>query len=370
MGDFSTPNILEYIWLDADGGIRSKIRTLKNHTFKHSSESRGIGNCSIDPDSVPIWNYDGSSTGQGTTARSEVQLIPVKIYHHPFSDDYPTNIKCFVVLCETYNGFTDAPLETNSRHAANVLFNKFQSYQPLYGLEQEFFFFNRNTRHPFEYSALSSELTNEIKQGLYYCGNGSSAGVERKIMNDFIGRALNCGLTISGINQEVAPSQWEFQVGPALGISAGDHFIMARFILLRVAEKEDLSIIFHPKPFLDWNGSGCHVNFSTKQTRQSNGIADIYKIINIMSSYHQEFVEKLSGKENDKRLTGGFETSSSDKFTWGVGSRDTSVRIPNQVEQDKKGYFEDRRPASNLDSYRVTAELFKFALIANGENVE
>lgn len=356
--------LLEYIWLDFNGSIRSKIRTITDNHIINNIKSNNSNTIEF----LPLWNYDGSSTGQGTTNQSEVLLFPVNFINHPFQDDYQ-NIKSYLVLCETREPIHNEPIPTNSRYAAEKLFSKFQDYQPLYGLEQEFFFFDRKTKTPYEYSVLDNENKSKIKQGEYYCGNGSSQALERKIMNNFLTRCLNSKLTISGINQEVAPSQWEFQVGPALGINAGDHFIFARFILIRLAEKCDLTINFHPKPFPDWNGSGCHANFSTKQTRSSNGISEIYKIINMMSTYHSEFVEMLSGKDNKQRLTGIHETSSSEKFTWGVGSRDTSVRIPNQVEKDKKGYFEDRRPASNLDVYTVTSELFKYALLANGESV-
>jgi len=42
---------------------------------------------------------------------------------------------------------------------------------------------------------------------------------------------LYAGIDISGINGEVMPGQWEFQVGPAVGVSAGDQLWVARYIL-------------------------------------------------------------------------------------------------------------------------------------------
>jgi len=55
------------------------------------------------------------------------------------------------------------------------------------------------------------------------------------------------------------------------------------------------------------------------------------------------------------RLTGKYETSSMEKFSSGTGNRAASVRIPVGTEKDQKGYYEDRRPASNMDPYVVSA---------------
>ena len=60
---------------------------------------------------------------------------------------------------------------------------------------------------------------------------------------------------------------------------------------------------------------------------------------------------------NKLRLTGAHETASIDAFTFGVANRGCSARIPRDTEAAKKGYFEDRRPASNCDPYVVTAKI-------------
>lgn len=56
------------------------------------------------------------------------------------------------------------------------------------------------------------------------------------------------GIQISGVNAEVMPAQWEFQVGPSIGISAGDQMWMARYLLLRVGELFNVVGSFDPKP--------------------------------------------------------------------------------------------------------------------------
>ena len=65
---------------------------------------------------------------------------------------------------------------------------------------------------------------------------------------------------------------------------------------------------------------------------------------------------ELYGENNKDRLTGIHETSSFSKFSYGTGNRAASFRIPTQTRADNgKGYIEDRRPASNIDPYLVSA---------------
>ncbi|RZC82203.1 hypothetical protein C5167_044986 [Papaver somniferum] len=59
-------------------------------------------------------------------------------------------------------------------------------------------------------------------QGPYYCDTGADKAFRRDIVDAHYESCLYAGINISGINGELMPGQWEFQVGPAVGISAGD----------------------------------------------------------------------------------------------------------------------------------------------------
>ena len=77
---------------------------------------------------------------------------------------------------------------------------------------------------------------------------------------------------------------------------------------------------------------------------------------------------KNYGDGNVERMTGDCETSSFSQFSLGLGARDVSVRIGNDTLLNKKGYFEDRRPASNCDPYIVTSLIFKTCCLEDFAN--
>jgi len=72
----------------------------------------------------------------------------------------------------------------------------------------------------------------------------------------------------------------------------------------------------------------------------------------------------MYGEDNKLRLTGEHETSSMEKFSVGNGSRGASIRIPVMTIELGKGYYEDRRPASNINAYLVTAMLVDTTILS------
>jgi glutamine synthetase len=329
--------VLEYVWVDAFDNTRSK-----NKVITIGKDEKLM---------LDDWMFDGSSTGQAQGFNSDIILKPVSIFKNPFIK-YTDSL---LVLCECYNK-DDTPHINNHRNKCVVTSSKCINSEGLFGLEQEYILFGRNNL-PLDWKEHNEPGCGG--QGLYYCSTGGDRCFGRKIVDEHLQKCLEAGVKICGTNAEVMASQWEFQIGPINSIEASDHLWIARYILNRITEEHECYASYHPKPYKgNWNGSGCHTNFSTKEMRETGGLEKIKEACVKLSAKHKEHME-VYGKYNDERLTGNHETSGINDFSWAVSDRGKSIRIPLNVERAGCGYLEDRRPASNMDPYLVTERLLR-----------
>ncbi|CAK9302390.1 unnamed protein product [Gordionus sp. m RMFG-2023] len=331
-----------YIWIDGTGqNIRGKTRTVNAQPL-----------CIAE---LPIWNYDGSSTYQAEGSNSDTYLHPICIYRDPFKKG-----KHLLTLCETYK-YNKRPSESNHRNSCRLTMDKVLDQEPWFGIEQEYNLLDTDG-HPLGWPKNGYPKP----QGPYYCGVGADRMFGRQIEESHYNCCLFSGINIGGTNAEVMPSQWEYQIGPNIGIGVSDELWLSRYIMHRVCEDFNVICSLDPKPLPDWNGAGAHTNFSTKTMRETDGLKEIERCIKLLSNRHSQHIavyDAKNGEDNIRRLTGIHETSSIHKFSSGTADRGCSVRIPRQVAEDKCGYFEDRRPASNCDPYRVTEQIIKTCLL-------
>ena len=320
---------LEYLWLDgcSPTQIRYKTKVVKDFGKKDA----------------PIWGFDGSSTQQADGNNSDCVLKPVRYYPNPLESNSS------IVLCEVWN-VNDTPHSTNTRRLLEETITDLEGYYDEWvGFEQEYTLFDGSV--PLGWPSNGEPAP----QGDYYCGRN----IGEKISREHLNACIEAGISICGTNAEVMLGQWEYQIGAGGSIHMSDDLWVARWLLERICEKHDVSVSLHPKPISgDWNGAGCHTNFSTNYMRDEDGYSEIINACEKLSEFPKEHLKEY-GEDNEKRLTGEHETCSIDEFRYGVSDRGASIRIPWQVEVDGCGYLEDRRPSSNCDPYKVSARLIK-----------
>jgi len=323
----------EYIWVDGDQPtkhLRSKTKVLPDDTVI-----------------MPMWSFDGSSTGQAEGHASDLLLKPAFVCNDPLRGD---NHK--LVLCEVLTS-DGQPHSTNTRAELRKVVDQYADHDPWFGIEQEYTMLQGG--RPLGWP----DHGYPAPQGPFYCGVGADEVFGRELVEEHLQACIDAGLKIYGINAEVMPGQWEFQIGTAGPIEVSDHLLVARWLLYRIGEEYSVSVTLDPKPVRgDWNGAGAHTNVSTAATRAEGGLGVIEAAMSKLEARHDLHIRNY-GAGIEQRLTGLHETCDYRKFKYGIGDRGASVRIPPSTRSDGKGYFEDRRPCANIDPYVVTRLLIE-----------
>jgi len=338
--------LAEYIWLDGE-----------QPTQRLRGKSRVV---SLDRDSnattedFPMWSFDGSSTNQAEGGDSDLLLAPASVVHDPLRGEGN-----YLVMCEVLNP-DGSPHATNYRAKLRAALDESaRAEDPWMGIEQEYTLMRDGRPLGFPDNGFPGP------QGPYYCGVGTEAAFGRDLVEAHAEACLRAGIMLYGINAEVMPGQWEFQVGyrgvdneSADPLTVSDHMHLARYVLVRVAENEGIRVSFDPKPVQgDWNGAGAHTNFSTQSMRDPRrGLGAIEDAVDRLGRNHDEHIESY-GAGLAERLTGLHETCSISEFRAGTADRGASIRIPRPVAIQGYGYLEDRRPGANCDPYRVALAL-------------
>jgi len=343
--------LAEYIWLDGakpTQQLRSKSRVVELPQDRN-----------VDPNDLPEWGFDGSSTYQAKGDDSDLTLIPVRVLLDPIRKG--GNV---LVLCEVMNPDGTAHSTNTRAELRKVLDEGASEQEPWFGFEQEYTLFKNRSPLGWPKDGFPAP------QGPYYCGVGTNNVYGRKFVEAHTFACLEAGIMLYGINAEVMPGQWEFQVGhrgfkdeAGDPLTVADHMWMARYLLNRIGEEYDITVSLDPKPMKgDWNGAGNHTNFSTRDMRDPvTGIATIDAAVERLSTTHEAHIAQY-GANLAERLTGQHETCSITEFKAGVANRNASIRIPRHVSTLGGGYLEDRRPGANSDPYVVSTSILRTVL--------
>jgi glutamine synthetase len=331
---------LEYIWLDGYKPVPNLRGKTRVEEFDGSPAL----------EELPVWGFDGSSTRQAEGHDSDRLLKPVAAYPDPTMDN------AVLVMCEVL-------LPDGTPHPSNSRASIPDDPGTWFGFEQEYFLYRDGVPLGFPQAGFPEP------QGEYYTGVGyrNVGDVAREIVQTHLDLCLAAGINHEGINAEVAKGQWEFQIFGKGSKKAADDLWMARYLLLRLCERYHVDVNFHPKPLgieYDWNGSGMHTNFSTAHMREVGG-KEYFETLMAAFSETREAHIAVYGPDNHMRLTGLHETAAIDDFTFGLANRGASIRIPHSfMNNDYKGYLEDRRPNAAGDPYKIAGRILQTIQLA------
>ena len=219
----------EYIWVDGSEPV-PKLRS-KGKVVPKGEEP-------------PIWGFDGSSTNQAPGENSDCVLRPVFTCPDPIRGGDDILAMCEVLLTDL------TPHPSNTRAACAEAAEKYADFDMWFGIEQEYTFFDGIKPLGWPDNGFPAP------QGGYYCGVGSDEVFGRPVVEAHMDACLEAGLAISGINAEVMPAQWEFQVGPVGAPLVADQLWVARWLLYRIGEdihiadgpNRGVSATLDPKP--------------------------------------------------------------------------------------------------------------------------
>ncbi|WP_108127536.1 hypothetical protein [Saccharospirillum mangrovi] len=316
-----------YIWIDSSQfvtRINSKTRYLVIPDQPQLSH-------------FPSWTFDGRFALQSPC--DEAYLTPVRWYRNPLKLG-----RHFLLLCET----TDAEgyaQPSNHRAGLKQMIQRYEAGNQLWmGFEQSYCLYGPHCQ---ESLLLQSQGETSVA---YRCGDGVQVTI-RDIVEQHALACLDAGLPLASWHACATSKQWLFQLGyRGLDENYGalrmaDDLWLARYLLERVAERVGCVVCYDA----EGDQSPLATGISTWKTRNPRfGMDEIQHLVSVLEEL--ESIDRTSQEFKHQFYR-------SEDYAAGYTSRQSAIRIPLQVVQQRCGYLVDRRPRGNADPYRIAQYL-------------
>ena len=264
----------------------------------------------------------------------------------------PQQGKVARLLCDIYNP-DGTPNERSSRHILKKVAAKAASegYTCMVDPECEFFLFHIDD------NGVPTTLTHE-KAGYL---DISPVDLGENTRRDIVLNLEDMGIEVESSHHETAPAQHEidFKYGEVLKLA--DRIMSFKMTVRTIAKRHGLHATFMPKPRVEVNGSGMHINFSlfkggrnvfADRDNPSELSEDAYFFIGGLLAHSKEIALITNPLVNSyKRLVPGYEAPT--ELTWTKNNQNSLVRIPNSRGLNTR--IELRSPDSSANPYLVFA---------------
>lgn len=249
------------------------------------------------------------------------------------------------VVCDAYWN-SGEPAMGSSRNVAKALLEEASSlgFDVMMGHEFEFYLLTADSKEPlFEgrhiYNHLRGQYIPELAQMLAYL--------------------KGAGLDIITHNSEYAPSQFEINYGPGIGILGADKAFTFKNSVKEISHKLGYHATFMTKPFSDTSGSCCHFHVSLLDKKTGNNMFFDSDQPNGISAIARSFIEGLlvhapammplicPTPNCYRRLKPN--TFAPSNISWGIEDRGSMVRV--KATGDENTHLEMRAAAGISNPY-------------------
>jgi glutamine synthetase len=268
------------------------------------------------------------------------------------------------MICDTY--WDDGrPLGAAPRQVFRRVLNRCRElgYEPLIGLESEFYLVDGETRRPlFE----GYHIFNTVR-------NTWVPAIER-----IVEETRRFGIDVITANSEYAGSQWEIAFAPSTGMAGPDTGFSFKNAVKELAHEEGLIATFMSKPFPDSSGSGAH-NHIGLMARDSGenamadpdnewGMSDVGRSFVAGQLRHARSIYSLLAPTLNCLKRRRTHTFSPTNVSWGPEDRSAFVRI--KGGSAKSRHVENRAPTGLSNPYLASASLLAAGLLGIVEELE
>ena len=216
-------------------------------------------------------------------------------------------------------------------------------------------------------------------------------------MKDFETEAYKLGILLQTRHNEVAPNQFECAPIYSEATKAIDQNMMLMILMQKVAEKHNLKVIFHEKPFDGVNGSGKHCNWSimtdtgvnllspgSTPTKNLQFLSFYASVLRAVHRHHFLLMTSVASLSNSYRLGGGeappavmsvFSGSTLYNVFQSIlnmkdikessGQSLESIKIVNSLPE----IFPDNTDRNRTSPFAFTGNRFEFRAVGSSQNV-
>jgi glutamine synthetase len=329
------------------------------------------------------FNFDGSSVKGFQRIHASDMILrpdPESLFNDPFYEDPTLSVFCDIIDPDGYKPYSRDPRGI-ARRAENLFRSLGVADNVYLGPEIEFFIFDdvrfdQATQHGYYFINSTAAFWNRGEEGVPNLGHQAArkqAYFSAPPIDAYhnIRSKISDVLQLTGITPELhhhevaaaGQSEIAFRFGPLM--SQADSAVKYKYVVKNAVDRYGKTVTFMPKPLLQENGSGMHVNISLSQGGKNifyepGGYADLsqtaLQFIAGILKHAPALCAICSPTTNSyRRLVPGYEAPMNLVFS--QRNRSACIRVPMAAGSSAAKRIEFRTPDPSANPYLAFAAI-------------